>query len=114
MTFLSSYVSEIVLYYVKEEMYNTMNSYYKYTSIPQSSANKINILILPITTGKKYLKYSIHFTYICDYPVSVTYGRNSMSDLASGYDVAINGVNGRIGNTKLGANVNAAPQWKLA
>ena len=48
-------------------MYNTMNSYYKDTSIPKSFFNKINILILPISTGKKYLKYSIHFAYICDY-----------------------------------------------
>ena len=46
--------------------------------------------------------------------VPVTYGRNSMSDLASSNDVAINGVNGRIGNTKPGANMNAVPQWKLA
>ena len=36
----------------KKEMYNTMNSYHKYTSIPKSSFNKINILILPINTGK--------------------------------------------------------------
>ena len=42
----------------KKEMYNTMNSYHKYTSIPKSSFNKINILILPINTGKKYLNYS--------------------------------------------------------
>ena len=42
---------------VKEEMYNTINSC-KYTSIPKSSFNKINILILPINTGKKYLNYS--------------------------------------------------------
>ena len=48
-------------------MYNTMNSYYKDKSIPKSFFNKINILILPISTGKKYLKYSIHFAYICDY-----------------------------------------------
>ena len=41
--------------------------YYKYASIPKSSFNKINILILPINTGEKYLKYSIHFSYICDY-----------------------------------------------
>ena len=40
----------------KEEMYNTMNSYYKCTSIPKSSFYKINILILPINTGEKYLK----------------------------------------------------------
>ena len=51
---------------VKEEMYNTMNSYYKYTSIPKSSFYKINILILPINTGEKSLKYSIHFASICD------------------------------------------------
>ena len=37
---------------LKEEMYNTMNSYYKYTSIPKSSFNKINILILPTILGK--------------------------------------------------------------
>ena len=37
-----------------------------------------------------------------------------MSDMASSNDVAINGVNGRIGNTKPGANMNAVPQWKLA
>ena len=41
-------------------MNNSMNSYYKYTSIPKSSFNKINILILPINTGDKYLKYFIH------------------------------------------------------
>ena len=45
-------------------MYNTMNSYYKDTSILKSSFNKINILILPINTGKKYLKYSIHCLYL--------------------------------------------------
>ena len=28
---------------VQEEMYYTINSYYKYTSIPKSSFNKINI-----------------------------------------------------------------------
>ena len=50
----------------------------------------------------------------------MTYGKNSshlwnsMSDLASSNDVAINGVNGRIGNTKPGAYVNAVPRWKLA
>ena len=49
----------------KEEMYNTMNSYDKYTSIPKSSFNKINIHILPVNTGEKYLIYSIHFAYIC-------------------------------------------------
>ena len=49
---------------VKEEMCNTMNSYFKYKSIPKSSFNKINILILPINTGKKYLKYSLHFAFI--------------------------------------------------
>ena len=37
-----------------------------------------------------------------------------MSDLASSNGVAINDVNGRIGNTKPGANVNAVPQWKVA
>ena len=37
-----------------------------------------------------------------------------MSDMASGNDVAINGVNGRIGNTKPGANLNAVPRRKLA
>ena len=36
----------------KNEIYNTMNSYHKYTSIPKSSFNKINILILPINTGE--------------------------------------------------------------
>ena len=41
-------------------MYSTMNSYYKYTSTLKSSFNKINILILPINAGEKYLKYSIH------------------------------------------------------
>ena len=45
-------------------MYNTMNSYYKDTSIPKSFFNKINILILPISTGKKYLKYSMHCLYL--------------------------------------------------
>ena len=54
------YISEI-----KEEMYNTMNSYYKYTSIPKSYFYKINII--PINNGEKYLKYSIHFACICDY-----------------------------------------------
>ena len=49
---------------IKEEMYNTMNSYYKYTSIAKSSFHKINILILPIDIGKKYPKYYIHFAYI--------------------------------------------------
>ena len=38
-------------------MYNTINSYYNYTSW-KSSFNIINILILPINTGKNYLKYS--------------------------------------------------------
>ena len=52
---------------VKGEMYNTMNFYYKYASILKSSSNKINILILPINIGEKYLKYSIYFSYICDY-----------------------------------------------
>ena len=52
---------------VKEEMYNTMNLYYKYTSIPNSSFYKINILVLPINNEEKYLKYSIHFASICDY-----------------------------------------------
>ena len=42
---------------IKEEMYNTINSYYNYTSW-KSSFNIINILILPIDTGKNYLKYS--------------------------------------------------------
>ena len=31
-------------------MYNTMNPYYKYTSIPKSSFNIV--IILPINTGK--------------------------------------------------------------
>ena len=48
--------------FFKEEMYNAMNSYNKYTSIPKSYFNKINIL--PINTGEKYLMYSIHFAYI--------------------------------------------------
>ena len=52
---------------IKEEMYNSMNSYYKYTPIPKSYFYKTNLLILPINTGEKYLKYSIHFAYICDY-----------------------------------------------
>ena len=43
---------------ITEEMYNTMNLY---TSIPKSSFYNINILILPINTREKYLKYSIHF-----------------------------------------------------
>ena len=38
-----------------------MNSYYKYRSIPKSSFYNINILILPINTTEKYLKYFIHF-----------------------------------------------------
>ena len=46
-------------------MYNTMNLYYKYTSIPKSSLNK---LILPINTEEKYLKYSIHFASIHHLP----------------------------------------------
>ena len=46
--------------------------------------------------------------------VLVIYGSNSMSDLASSNDVAIYDVNGRIGNTKPGVNVNAVPRWKLA
>ena len=46
--------------------------------------------------------------------VLVTYGRNSMSDLTSSNDVAIYNVNGRIGNAKPGANLNAVPRWKLA
>ena len=45
-------------------MYNSMNSHYKYTSIPKSFFNKINILILPINTGDKYLKYSIHLFWL--------------------------------------------------
>ena len=48
-------------------MYNTLNSYYKYTSIPKSSLYKINELVLPISTEEKYLKYSIHFASVCDY-----------------------------------------------
>ena len=52
---------------LQEEMYNTMNSYYKYISIPKSSFYIINILILSINTGEKYLKYSIHFANICNY-----------------------------------------------
>ena len=51
---------------LEREMYNTMNLYYKYTSIPKSSFYKVNILILPINTEEKYLKYSIHFAPICD------------------------------------------------
>ena len=43
------------------------------TSIPKSSFSKKKkkrikkALMLSINTGKKYLKYSIHFAYICDY-----------------------------------------------
>ena len=48
-------------------MYNSMNSHYKYTSIPKSSFNKINVFILPINSGEKYLKHSIYFVYVCDY-----------------------------------------------
>ena len=59
--------SYVIIVHIKEEMYNTMNSYYKYTSIPKSSFQKINILALPINTGKNYLKYSIHFASICNY-----------------------------------------------
>ena len=51
----------------KKEMYNTMNSYHKYTSIPKSSFNQINILILPINTGETFLKYFTHYACICDY-----------------------------------------------
>ena len=52
---------------LKEEMYNTMNSYYKYTSIPKPSFYKVNILILPINIEEKYLQYSICFASTCDY-----------------------------------------------
>ena len=52
---------------VKEKMYNTMNSYYKYTTIPKSSFYTINLLILRINTREKNLKYSIHFPSICDH-----------------------------------------------
>ena len=48
-------------------MYNTMNSYYKYTFIPKSSFYKINILILPINTEEKYLKYPTYFASVFDY-----------------------------------------------
>ena len=48
-------------------MYNTMNLYYKYASIPKSSFYKVNILILSINTEEKYLKYSIHLASISDY-----------------------------------------------
>ena len=60
---LKFWLTEIPLKRVsfKKEMYNTMNSYYKYTSIPKSSFNKLNILILPINTGEKFLKYFIHY-----------------------------------------------------
>ena len=44
-------------------MYNTMNSYYKYTSIPKSSFYKINTLILPISTGKSISHYESNFPY---------------------------------------------------
>ena len=49
---------------IKEEIYNSMNTYYKYTSIPKSSFYKINVLILPINTKEKYLKY---FNTFCLY-----------------------------------------------
>ena len=52
---------------LKEEMCNTINLYYKYTSIPKSSFYKISIFIMPINTREKYLKYSIHFGSVCDY-----------------------------------------------
>ena len=55
-----------VRFIFKEEMYNTINSYYKYISIPKSSFYKINIFITPINTGEKYLKYSKHFASICN------------------------------------------------
>ena len=55
-----------VRFIFKEKMYNTINSYYKYTSIPKSSFYKINIFITPINTGEKYLKYSKHFASICN------------------------------------------------
>ena len=61
------YWSVILIDCVLKEMYNTMNSYYKYTSIPKSYFYKINILILPINTGEKSLKYSIHFASTCNY-----------------------------------------------
>ena len=45
-------------------MYNTMNSYYKYTSIPKLYFYKIYLLVQPINTGEKYLKYFIYFASI--------------------------------------------------
>ena len=57
---------------IKEELYNTINSHYKYTSIPKSSFYKINILMLHINIEEKYPKYSIYFASICDYqPLSI-------------------------------------------
>ena len=64
-SFKSSDNTSMIQWTVKEEMYNTMNSYYKYTSISKSPFYKVNIL--PINTEEKYLKYSIHFVYIWDY-----------------------------------------------
>ena len=48
-------------------MYNTMNSYYKYTSIPKLHFYKIYLLVQPINTGEKYLKYFIYFASIPEY-----------------------------------------------
>ena len=60
-------VTLLMIHPVKEELYNTMNSYYKYTSVRKKYFYRINILILPINTREMYPKYSIHFAYICDY-----------------------------------------------
>ena len=65
--FIKMLFTKNFLHFIKEEMYNTMNLYYKYTSILKSSFYKINILILPISTREKYLKCSIYFASICDY-----------------------------------------------
>ena len=52
---------------IKAEMYNTISSYYKYASIPRSSFYKTNILVTPINTREKNLKYFIHFASVCEY-----------------------------------------------
>ena len=65
--FFIAFFQKILFLLFKDEMYNTMNSCHKYTSIPKSSFYKINILILPINTGEKYPKHFIHFAYILDY-----------------------------------------------
>ena len=64
------------------------------------------ILCLRLARGQKSKEWLTSKNLTCNQTllnrkknkVPVTYGRNSVSDLASSSDVAINGVNGRIGN----------------